>query len=211
MNVNGVTNTAIDTYSAYKTDNEASVSTKPAATEATEPADAEKTGVIYEPTKDSNSGQKVSKYANDELVAKLKADSEAHVAQLQNIVTQLMTKQGGAFADANDMWNFLRKGQYTVDAATKAQAQADIAEDGYWGVNQTSDRIVDFAVALAGKDPEGLEKMREAFKKGYADAEKTWGGELPEISKKTFDAVMDKFDKLINGDKEDESAKVFTE
>jgi hypothetical protein len=38
--------------------------------------------------------------------------------------------------------------------------------------------------------------MREAFKKGYAQAEKTWGGSLPEISQKTYDAVMEKFDKL---------------
>ena len=83
-----------------------------------------------------------------------------------------------------------------MDAATKAQAQADIAEDGYWGVEQTSSRIVDFAVALTGGDPDKVEEMREAFKKGFKQAEKTWGGELPEISQKTYDAVMKKFDKL---------------
>ena len=38
--------------------------------------------------------------------------------------------------------------------------------------------------------------MREAFKKGYKQAEKTWGGELPEISKQTYDAVMAGFDKM---------------
>ena len=32
--------------------------------------------------------------------------------------------------------------------------------------------------------------MREAFKKGYKQAEDTWGGKLPEISQKTYDAVM---------------------
>ena len=83
-----------------------------------------------------------------------------------------------------------------TDRQTKAQAQADIAEDGYWGVNQTSDRIIQFATALTGGDPDKIESMREAFKKGYAQAEKTWGGSLPEISQKTYDAVMEKFDKL---------------
>ena len=78
----------------------------------------------------------------------------------------------------------------------KAQAQADIAEDGYWGVGQTSDRIIQFATALTGGDPDKIEAMRDAFKKGYAQAEKTWGGSLPEISQKTYDAVMEKFDKL---------------
>ena len=40
--------------------------------------------------------------------------------------------------------------------------------------------------------------MRDAFLKGYEKAEKTWGGKLPEISKKTYDAVLEKFDKLMN-------------
>ena len=91
---------------------------------------------------------------------------------------------------------FLAKGDFTVDAATKAQAQEDISENGYWGVKQTSERILDFAKALAGDDPEKLEKMRSAFEKGYKQAEKTWGGELPDISKQTFDAVMKGFDEL---------------
>ena len=38
--------------------------------------------------------------------------------------------------------------------------------------------------------------MRSAFEKGYKQAEKTWGGKLPDISQKTYDAVMKKFDDL---------------
>ena len=38
--------------------------------------------------------------------------------------------------------------------------------------------------------------MRKAFEKGYKQAEDTWGGELPEISKQTYDAVMKGFDKM---------------
>ena len=78
-----------------------------------------------------------------------------------------MGKQADTYGNANDIWSFLRSGNYTVDPATKAQAQADIAEDGYWGVNQTSDRIIQFATALTGGDPDKIESMREAFKKGY--------------------------------------------
>ena len=36
--------------------------------------------------------------------------------------------------------------------------------------------------------------MREAFIQGYKDAEKAWGGTLPEISQKTYDATMKLFD-----------------
>jgi hypothetical protein len=107
-----------------------------------------------------------------------------------------MSKQATTYGNATDMWQFLKSGNYTVDAATKAQAQADIAEDGYWGVNQTSDRIISFATALTGGDPDKIEEMRAAFQKGYEKAEKTWGGSLPEISQQTYDAVMKKFDDL---------------
>lgn len=107
-----------------------------------------------------------------------------------------MSGQTNAYGKANDIWQFLREGNFTVDPATKAQAQADIAEDGYWGVKQTSQRILDFANALTGGDPSQIEKMRDAFKKGYEQAEKTWGGKLPDISQQTYDAVMKGFDDM---------------
>ena len=40
----------------------------------------------------------------------------------------------------------------TIDEAAKKKAQEEISEDGYWGVKQTSDRILDFAKALSGND-----------------------------------------------------------
>ena len=91
----------------------------------------------------------------------------------------MMTGQATAYGKANDIWSFLREGNFTVDAATKKQAQADIAEDGYWGVNQTSDRIIDFAKALTGGDPDKIEDMRAAFEKGFKKAGKTWSWAWP--------------------------------
>lgn len=196
MSVNGITST-VSTYDPYQT---TQPSTKPA--EETGAASGstsakEESGVVYEPSKE-NTTTSAKKYTqNTELVNKLKADAESHTKQLQNIVQQLMTKQGQTYNNANDMWRFLASGKFEVDEATKLQAQKDIAEDGYWGVNQTSDRIIDFAKALTGGDPSKIEDMREAFKKGYKQAEKTWGGELPEISKQTYDAVLAKFDKMV--------------
>ena len=55
-------------------------------------------------------------------------------------------------------------GNFTVDAATKAQAQKDIGEDGYWGVKQTSQRLFDFASALAGDDVDKMKEMQAANK-----------------------------------------------
>lgn len=185
MNVNGVTNVG-DSYAAYNNTAVKEAETK-AANEASE------VGAVYEPTLEMPTQ---TYKANSEIIQKLKADAEARVSQLQDIVTQLISKQTGAYLTANDMWEKLRTGDFIVDDTTKAQAQADIAEDGYWGVEATSDRIIDFAKALTGGDPSKIEDMRKAFEKGFKQAEDTFGGKLPEISQKTFDAVMAKFDKM---------------
>lgn len=207
MNVNGITSTqayAAYAYSASNTETKSKATEKATdkvttdqAADSKTAASQEKEGVVYEPSKKTQTGSVKKTYTPDtNLIQKLKADADARTQQLRSLVEQMMTKQSTAYGQANDIWQFLRSGNYTVDPATKAQAQADIAEDGYWGVNQTSDRIVQFATALTGGDPSKIEEMRAAFKKGYEKAEKTWGGELPEISKRTYDAVMEKFDKL---------------
>ena len=90
--------------------------------------------------------------------------------------------------------DFKQSGNYEVDAATKAQAQADIAEDGFYGVKQTSQRMFDFACALAGDDEEKMKKMQSAVQKGYEMAQATWGGALPDICQKTMDATNKLFD-----------------
>ena len=195
MSVNGVTSTqAAAAYSYHST---SAAKEKTSAEEAKTTTTAEDTGVIYEHSTAAKTSSTKKTYTPDtNLVNKLKADAENRASQLRSLVEQMMGKQANTYGNANDIWSFLRSGNFTVDPATKAQAQADIAEDGYWGVNQTSDRIIQFANALTGGDPDKIESMREAFKKGYAQAEKTWGGSLPEISQKTYDAVMEKFDKL---------------
>ena len=188
MDVNGITNNSA--ARVYQT---------AAGRKPEKPADVAKensnaineSGVVYEPSAQSVA-QKHKPDIN--LINKLKADAEARTSQLRSLVEKLMTGQGNAIGTADDIWSFLRKGDFTVDAATKAQAQADIAEDGYWGVKQTSDRIIDFAKALTGNDPDKIEEMRDAFEKGFKMATKTWGDELPEISQKTYDATMEKFD-----------------
>ena len=195
MSVNGVTST--QAAAAYSYNSTSAAKEKTSAEEAKTTTTAEDTGVIYEHSTAAKTSSTKKTYTPDtNLVNKLKADAENRASQLRSLVEQMMGKQANTYGNANDIWSFLRSGNFTVDPATKAQAQADIAEDGYWGVNQTSDRIIQFANALTGGDPDKIESMREAFKKGYAQAEKTWGGSLPEISQKTYDAVMEKFDKL---------------
>ena len=197
MSVNGVTSTqsAAAAY-AYSSTSSAKETTA-AATKESSTSKAEETGVIYEPSKEAATASTKKTYTPDtNLINKLKADADARTSQLRSLVEQMMTTQSTQYGQANNIWQFLKSGNYTVDAATKAQAQADIAEDGYWGVNQTSDRIIQFATALTGGDPDKIEEMRSAFEKGFKRATGTWGGALPDISQRTYQAVMEKFDKL---------------
>jgi len=187
MSVNSVTTSMEATYSAYSTKADSAKKAE-TAKKTEEPA------AVYESSASkTDSGKKA---ANLKIANYIKAANDARVAQLEDIVHKLIAGQGDAYGKAKNMWQFLAGGNFTVDPATRAQAQADIAEDGYWGVNATSDRIVDFAVALAGDDPDKLEEMRSAFLQGFNKAKETWGGELPDISQRTYDAVMQKFDKL---------------
>ncbi len=195
MSVNGVTQTQANAYtyasSAANAENTKNTSAKENTSAATD------TGVVYEPSKETATSSVKKTYKPDtNMINKLKADAEARTSQLRSLVEKMMSGQANAYGNANDIWSFLRKGDYTVDPATRLQAQEDISEDGYWGVKQTSDRIVDFATALTGGDPDKIDEMRTAFQKGYAMAEKKWGGKLPEISQRTYDAVLEKFDKL---------------
>lgn len=159
-------------------------------------------GVIYEKgSADSSSSAATSyKAQNSALIAQLKADSDNRIAQLQSLVNQMMTQQGAKIGSTDSMWSFLAGGDFTVSAEAKAQAEADIAEDGYWGVEQTSDRIVDFAKALSGGDSSKAEDLLNAFKQGFEDATKTWGKTLPDISQRTYDSVLEKFSKWMNGE-----------
>ncbi len=128
-------------------------------------------------------------------IERLKQDADRRTQQLRSIVEKMMTKQGKTFTTASEMYALLRSGNYEVDAATQAQAQADIAEDGYWGVEQTSDRLVSFAKALAGGDSSKAEEMINAVKEGFEEAAKVWGDKLPDICQKTLDATIDKLNK----------------
>ncbi len=201
MAVNSVNNNHANANSVYNSHSYAARQAEERGKSKSKKDPAEDTGVVYEKDSASKEASKTTNNKVDtELIAKLKADSNNRISQLQGIVQKMMQGQGSAVGKADSMWRFLAKGDFTVDAATQSQAQADIADDGYWGVDQTSDRILDFAKALSGSDPSKADKLIDAFKKGFAQATKAWGGNLPDISQKTYDAVMTKFDTWKNGE-----------
>lgn len=203
MNVNGINNETI-TADALYTKNTSATTKATASTAATA---AEAAGVVYESSANTESTSSTIYTQNTDLVSKLKAEAEQRTAKFRQMVESMLLSQNKAFQTADDMWKILASGDFTVDKATAEAAQAEIAEDGYWGVEQTSDRILSFAEALTGGDPEKMEEMRDAFIKGYKQATGAWGKELPDICSKTYDAVMEKFDNYGKTEEEDTVVK----
>ena len=154
------------------------------------------TAAVYEK---STAKTGYTKKSNSAVVAKMKAEAEQRTSQLQSLVEKMISKQGQTLGTADSIWSFLAKGNFTADPETIAQAKKDIASDGYWGAEQTSDRILSFAKALAGDDPDKAEELLNAFKKGYAQATGTWGKELPSLCSDTYDLVEEKFNKWMEG------------
>lgn len=197
MSLNGVNTN----YQTYETGTYSGNSKKTSSKEAEKSTGYSDVAATYEhSSKSTDSTTTVNKKAsNASIVAQLKADQETRMAQMQSLVTKMFSKQGITIGTADDMWKALAGGNFTADADTIAQAKEDISENGYWGVKQTSERIFSFAQALAGDDEEKMTKMKEAFEKGFKEATKTWGKELPGISQDTRDAVLKKFDDYFAG------------
>jgi len=108
---------------------------------------------------------------------------------LRDYVVNLLKEQGVALKFAIDSEN-----EIDFTTMTPEEAQALISEHGYFGVKNTSDRIVDFATGAAGGDVSKIEEIKAAVLKGFQQAEEAFGGTLADISYDTLDAVMEKLD-----------------
>jgi hypothetical protein len=107
---------------------------------------------------------------------------------LQQLVVKTLTDQG--------VPSLISTGEIEIDLGTLTPEAATelISDEGYFGVEKTSQRIVDFALNAFGHDPAKLTQMKDAIEKGFQEAADAFGGMLPEISHQTYDAVMEKLD-----------------
>lgn len=128
------------------------------------------------------------------IVKQMQADQEQRNASMMNMVQQMLGHQTSYATGDNSIWRVLAGGNFTVDAQTKLDAQQAISEDGYYGVKQTSQRLFDFAQALAGDDVDKMKEMQAAIEKGFKQATGAWGRDLPSICQDTMDAVNGMFD-----------------
>lgn len=128
-------------------------------------------------------------YSNSKIMV---GDEDGKYGILKSMVANLLKEQG---IDTK----ILLEDNTEIDIVTLTpdEAKALVADDGYFSVEQTSERIFQFAVGIAGGDPSRIDAIKEGVDQGFQEALDAFGGELPDISYDTYDAVMEKLDAWI--------------
>lgn len=193
-------NNSTGTYTAGTT-GAANAATNAAANTAAQTNTNQDTAAVYEKTENQKKDSANTIYNKDAIIKKLKMDQQNRITSMQNLVEKVLNKQKGAFdlANGSNLANIFRQVAQAATPDAIAQAQKDIAEDGYWGVEQTSDRLVSMAIALTGGDTSKADEMKDAITKGFNKAAGAWGEKLPQICQDTYDAAMKKMDDWKNG------------
>ncbi len=127
---------------------------------------------------------------DSEKIEALKQRVENKLSSLRNTVKTLIEEQGLNYRDVIQGVENGETVAVEIDETTRQNAAAEIAEDGFWGVSATANRIVDFAKTISGDNPEKLSLLKNAIQEGFEAAKQAFGGELPDISQQTYDAVM---------------------
>lgn len=119
--------------------------------------------------------------------------------------------QGSLSKDANNIIDFLSgKGSMSelnlkdlgyegkpITELSTDEANDLIGENGFFGVEQTSNRVSNFVLSFSQDDIDILKQGREGIVKGFEEAEKLFGGELPEISYQTQERTLKLIDEKI--------------
>ncbi len=144
---------------------------------------------------------------NADQVSALKADIETSQQNMLKLMTSVLADNQARLSGVTQL-NFngllVDASEFSLPpvATTPEAAEAAVSEGGDYSVNAVADRIFGLAEKLAGGDADKLEQMRSAVEKGFELAgvtfkEATGEDDMPEITGKTYDEIMSRFDKLM--------------
>lgn len=160
-----------------------------------------------------NEGAKSTKGLTADEVRSLEESLAMSEQSMLNLMIQALSdsnnKLQGWLDEGVGILNF---GGVQIDAARFAlpevatnpeDAAKAIAPGGAWSVDAVSTRIFDLATAIAGNDPEKLSAMRAAVEEGFKQAGISWTDatglqNMPDITKDTYNEIMNRFDQRTN-------------
>ena len=224
MDVGTVSNIASQGAAIYAAQNKNVSAVKSAADSATQKNSVSSLGSAYDvEISDAAKAaqQKAESEAVDDAAPKTKGLAADQIQALQdeldanenamlNLMLQAITENSEQLKGWSEKGiEFLNFDGVQIDAsrfalpevATNAEdAKKAVADGGDWSVDAVASRIFDLADAMANGDPDKLAKLRSAVEDGFKQAGVVWKDkigedEMPEITQKTYDEVMSRFDK----------------
>lgn len=134
---------------------------------------------------------------NDNIseIDKLRVENDKRVENFKELIRGMISKQG----EKSNLKLFGKNLNVTLKDSEKAKEA--ISEGGEYSVEVVAGRIMDMAKALANGDKIKINLLKKAVQDGFkaAGMEFNGGAGLPDISNKTYDEVMRRFDEWENG------------
>lgn len=149
----------------------------------------------------TNFTEKISKEDAAEIRASITQTANEMMLKSTTVQAGLVTKKEDFASMYEGFQSFLSDIGYEgkpIAELSQSEAAELVSEDGIFGVQQTSERIANFVINGSGGDEDRFRAGREGMLQGFKDAEKMWGGELPEISKQTMQAAIEMVDKAMH-------------
>lgn len=143
-----------------------------------------------------DSGKSATKITN---IGELQQRADQSLQHLKRIVQEMLKQQGLRWRGEN----VENKNDPSKPLEDDVKIEADVTEKveidmdkGYWGSEQTAERILTMAQSFLEEDPAKFSMIKDAVIAGFDQAKQALGGELPAISEKTYDRVMQGFDDM---------------
>lgn len=133
---------------------------------------------------------------NAQNMSKSGGYAQAGLSGLNSKERDVLSFLGGGTVDGLNLSDLGYQGKPILEL-TQDEAKDLVSDDGFFGVTQTSDRSAGFVLAFAGDDLDLLQKGREGLVQGFKEAEKMFGGQLPDISYKTQERTLALIDEKI--------------
>lgn len=123
-------------------------------------------------------------------INKLVSENDKRINDFKESIRKMISKQG----ETSNLTLFGQK--LTVSVEDSQKAAESIKDGGEYSVDVVATRIMDMAMALSNGDKSKISLLKDAVNKGFeaAGLEFNNGEGLPEISNRTYDEVMKRFD-----------------
>lgn len=146
--------------------------------------------------------QKLTADESKELRQQVELNANAFTFSSVGVQSNLSQGQDSFEQDYQEFQSFLQEAGYEgkpIASLSQEEAGELVAEDGFFGIEQTSQRIADFVLNGAGGDEELLRAGREGMLQGFEQAQEAWGSQkLPDISQQTMQKAVEIIDMAMN-------------